>query len=77
MKIYIEITDEEKMIKLIEADLIQIKQAPKTPSEVKELLLNQMALIKQESEKNPDKLSELTMALCKTVEAYRTVMNYK
>lgn len=37
--------------------------------DIKEILLNQLALIKQESENNPDKLPELTEAMCSVVSA--------
>ncbi len=39
----------------------------KTWSDVKEILLNQCQLIKQESEENPNDLPELTEAMCKVV----------
>ncbi len=38
--------------------------------DIKEILLNQMALIKQESESNRDKLPELTHALCEAAAEY-------
>lgn len=53
-----------------------MEQTPKTAADVKEILLKQIGLLQQESEKNPDKLSELTVALCKAVEAYKIVMCY-
>ena len=43
------------------------KIVPKTWSDVKKILLNQLALIKQESEENPNDLPELTEAMCKVV----------
>lgn len=44
-----------------------MKIIPESWNDVKEILLNQLALIKQESEKTPDKLPELTEAMCKVV----------
>jgi len=45
-----------------------MKVIPECKSDVKEILLNQLALIKQESEKNPDKLCELTDSMCKVAD---------
>ncbi len=42
----------------------------KDKKDIKEILLNQMALIKQESESNRDKLPELTHALCEAAAEY-------
>lgn len=47
-----------------------MKQIPENSNDVKEILLNQMTLIKQESEANPDKLAELTQVLCNLTKAY-------
>ena len=44
-----------------------MKSIPENWGDVKEILLNQLALIKQESEETPDKLPELTEAMCKVV----------
>lgn len=41
-----------------------MKTIPESSSDIREILLNQMALIKQESEKHPEKLVELSIALC-------------
>lgn len=47
-----------------------MKEIPENSKDVKEVLLNQMALIKQESEANPDKLAELSHSLCELTKAY-------
>ena len=47
-----------------------MKEIPENTKDVKEILLNQMALIKQESEANLDKLAELTPSLCELTQAY-------
>lgn len=47
-----------------------MKEIPENNNDVKEILLNQMALIKQESEANLDKLAELTHSLYELTEAY-------
>ncbi len=44
-----------------------MKNTPKNWEDVKEILLNQLTLIKQESEENPDRLPELTDSMCKVV----------
>lgn len=49
-----------------------MKSTPENWSDVKTILLHQLALIKQESEKSPDKLNELTEAMCKVVNTLRT-----
>lgn len=41
--------------------------SPETWDDVKNILLNQLTLIKQESENSPNKLPELTEAMCKVV----------
>lgn len=44
-----------------------MKETPENRNDIRKLLLDQMSLIKQESKKNPDKLVELTHALCEVV----------
>lgn len=55
-----------------------MKQIPENDSDVKEILLNQMALVKQASEAidNPKKLAKLTYALCELISAYINLMRY-
>ncbi len=43
-------------------------EIPGSIDDVKNILLEQLALIQQESKKTPDKLPELTEALCKTAD---------
>lgn len=45
-----------------------MNEKPENYNDVKEILLNQLALIKQESERDPDKLHELTESLCMVTE---------
>lgn len=44
-----------------------MKSIPENWNDVKKILLYQLALIKQESERSPSKLPELTEAMCKIV----------
>lgn len=44
-----------------------MKNTPETWRDIKEILLNQLTLIKQESDRTPDKLPELTEAMCKII----------
>lgn len=50
-----------------------MKEIPTNRGDVKKILLDQLALIKQESERTPEKLPELTEAMCKIVAELRQV----
>lgn len=50
-----------------------MKEIPETMYDVVEILLNQLALIKQESTSCPKELPELTDALCEVVATLQSI----
>ncbi len=50
-----------------------MKEVPENYADIRKILLNQVMLIKQESEKSPDKLPELTDAMCEAIQTLQKV----